>query len=1230
MVKLNLKSWLGGIVIAALVSSTAVAGQGSAESNIFTIDNRDASGLNGTVLEVDSSHEVIGPLSGATVTLSGEGTSTTGADGKFSFLGLDAGSYSVSVSKAGYYPVERVVVLGIGETRNEVFRLTAQALSPSVVDTSSPNGKHLIEGMPGNLTFEVTLAWNGSPGAVYFHLPSGSTEATVTDLGGGLAQARLTVPAPASINACSELTVEVVNGEGERTYANMGVRFYPIPGMIIPWYRDNITWTPSGLSLSYSDELSKKWELPLGGSDVSLEGFLGYNRELKYDLLGGVFSGSIGGFGGIGWDWEVAEVEILGEGKLGLNGTLNISLAGCVQLPRITPGWEASFKGKAGVGAPAVLIVDIIFPPASPVVHYLLTVPVVKDVVGALKLRLFVIFSGSLSGEYEDLQTGECFLGTSSLDASGTFGLEGQTVVELWGAEAGLYTGGTGTPEFEICPDLEFQGITFRAYVGVFASAWLFEYSQEVGAEVRFDTGGEARSMKAVLLSKAPGSGAWRPIGTGLERWGESNRLVGGPGRLRIFEAAPQTVGSVEEKVVENVTRLGCPSSVADESEAIILFSLYDPNKPWHAATDIGSLYSSGGGPWSLSRISDDDASEFAPAVAGVDQYNMLATWERVSGDISDANGPSDVAPHLEIVASWYNRNTQQWSTPAQLTSNDVVDRNPLPVVFGVNQGIMWVQNDANEMVGNPVHGDRLMFAEWSGADWGVPQTLWSAKKGVRGIAMVGDGTGEADAVFVVDEDGDVETKTDRELYWIYTQQGTWQTAVRLTNDGLEDALPVLVSPNGIPVLVWRSGSSLLYTALDNWNPREVYGEYTPANEASTLDGVTMPAGAAVAYTVQREDGVDIMASFYDNNLDQWSLPRQLTHDEHVESSLSLACDGTGLLIGYLKTQTERNDIDIEIDGDIHHLENVPQPARTDLYVLRHSLGYDLAVDPESVVVEPSNPAPGSSATITATIENRGDLKVQDAEVAVYDGDPNAGGIIIGETQIIPGILIAGGQQEISVSWEVPTAGGSHDIFIVVDPNLSVDDRNRSNNIASHKTVLPDFVVESCWSDELSNRTVSLTARIINEGVAATEAVEVSWRLMDQQGEEIGTVTTPVMAENGAYEATYTWDASERLYLGQPLQVFAVVDAPNTIYEYDESNNSHSSIVYLCSACPKGDLNLDYDIDFIDFAFLANHWKEDASSPNWSPACDISSPADGSVDWADLAVLTDQWLHVVP
>jgi hypothetical protein len=1114
----------------------------------------------GLVVEADASGRGRGPLPGATVTLVGEGGATTNGQGEFLFKELTPGVYSATVSKSGYYSVTRSVSVRAGETKHDVFYLAAQSggsQAPGGFDFASPNGKHFIEGMPGSLSFGVTVAWNGSPGSVRYFVGGNLHNATITDLGGGLARATLTLPVPSSISACSELTIQVTNGEGYVSLLNTGVYFDPLPDVVSAWYGSSINWMGTGASLTYSQEGSMKiWEAKIPTGDFSSSASVGYTKELEFDALAGTLRASLGGFGKFDAELDLPEVELLGEGRLDLTGGFTVAFGG-LETSTVSPFWELSFSGKAGVGAPAVLIIDILFPPAAPVVHGLLKVPVVKDVLKALKLRLYLIGGGSLSGEYAGGQTGDCFLGTTSLSGSLTVGLEGQVVLELWGAEAGVYAGGTGTPEFQICPEFEFKGVTIRAYVGVFASAWLFEFSQEVGAEIHLAPSAEAQALRAVGLSPQESGTVWRPIGSSHLQWGETNRVADGDPDRRLDSHPLDATGvPLEEAVVENVTGLASPSIRTGASDTLVLFSLHDPEKPWYAATDIATVRRTGAGPWSLERIADDLDAEFSPTIAQARVDKDLATWTRVSGDVSGATEPQGIPPHLEIVAAWFDHSTGLWSTPEQLTSNEVVDRDPLAVVFGETRGILWIQNEADGAIGDAQRGDHLMFAEWTGSEWAPAQTLWSGPNGILHFSFVADGEGDAHVVFSVDQDGDLETRSDRELYALSRADGLWQAALRLTEDGVEDALPALVAPSGAPMCVWSCDGTLLYSLVSQLSPAEVYSEYTLANEAPTLDAVTLPGGAAVAYAVQGPSGVDIVAAFYDVNLDKWSLPRQLTSDEHAETALSLDWDGTSLAIAYLKTQTLRTDMDVEIDGEIHHLENVPHPGRTDLCMLRYALANDLAIRSDSLSVDPPNPASGFQATVRATIENRGDVPVQDVQVAFYDGDPGNGGVMIGNTITISEVLIAGGTKDVVVAWDVPSAGMPREVFVVVDPALALDDSNRANNTMSKWTVLPDLVIESSWSTEVSGNVVSLTARVVNEGAVPTGAFAVSWRLGAPDGREVGSTPIESLDVGGAYEATCQWKTDDRKHPREFMPVYAIADPANLIGESQETNNS--------------------------------------------------------------------------
>ena len=1136
---------------------------------VIVEDYSGKAGLTGTVIALDTRGTAKGPLVGATVELTGPAavaTATTDGLGRFSFAGLDPGTWTVTVGKTGYYSSSKAVSLATGETKDELFRLTQESKEPSTFDlTTLPLGKHFVEGMPGALSFSVLVAWNGAPGAVRFNVAGTWYSAAILGRGADQAEARLTVPMPTTVSKPHELTVEVVNGDGKKTIVNTGVFFYPVPEIVSTWYPgfrfEGPTWNfryDMGWTL---------WNIAVGARcSTSCEA--GLQGKVNFNPLAGVFEGSIGGFGAFGLEMDVDKVMVFGENRLAVAGNLQIALAG-LNPPKITPSWTLSLSGERGVEVPMVVAIDILFPPAAPATSALLKTPILGDALKALRLRASLTAEGQLLGEYEGGQFGDCFLGTTRLSGSVTLGVEGQVVIRIrrWWvkASAGVYAGVSGTPEFEFCPDVRFEAVTLRGYVGAFASIWGWQRNVEVGMSLRWESSGATKGLSIASVPDVPPI-VWEPIGDKCLRWGPTNLLVEprrSGGSLHSLSAPDES--SHETKLVENVVSVANPAIVSRPSEKLILFCLQDPDKPWWAASDIGTVRQTAGQPWSLDRIADDQAAEFNPSLGAADSGDILAVWERVEGDTSDANDPGQIAPHMEIVTAWLDPTTGIWSTPQQLTSNALMDRQPMPIALGAARGVLWIANEGDAATGEIRPADRLMFAPWSPwvpGGWTGTTALWSPQKPILGYAFVADNLDEGHVVLAVDEDGDPNTTVDCELYLLSTVNGLWQTATQLTSDFVADTMPTLVTPNGGPMCVWNADGTLFYSPLDDWNPKPVYREYTLANEAPSLDGVTMPGGAAIAYTVQGPNGVDIVASFYDAGFDCWSLPRQLTTDEHAESALSLTWDGDELVIAYLKTQTLRHPMNVEIDGQMHHLENIPQPGRTDLYVLRHGLGYDAAVVPHSLALDPANPVPGKTATIVATIENGGDLPLQEVAATFYDGDPAHGGVAIGKPQVIPGTLIAGGKQDVAVAWNVPPDKNPHQIFVVVDPGLVGEDRDRSNDMLSVRAVLPNLAVETCWTTEVSGTSMALTARVVNTGTVPAGPCQVSWRTGAADGTQVGTSMIPVLIASGAYEASFIWDTTGRLQPGQTVEVFAVVDATGSVPESDESDNVSNLAVF--------------------------------------------------------------------
>jgi uncharacterized repeat protein (TIGR01451 family) len=1110
-------------------------------------------GLMVVVKQLSAEGKALGPLVGATVLMSGALLGTTDAQGQLRNTNLTAGTYTVTVTNAGFYPVSHTVVVTTDQMTVSSYQMLEQSGPgpPSEFDFTSPQGNYFIPAMPGNMTFSVIVAWNGTPGTATFNVNGSAIPATLSDLGNGTWLATVTNAALATIGAANELTVNLVNGEGLSRAFNLGAYFEPLPGLVTSWYTwlgNVLYWVNASTNLgtlkikySYMTNFTI-YSNSLPSDSLTVSSAVGLGFDLAFAPIVGTFNGSLGGTGTGNLTVNLpgtGGIEVFAEGSAGVKGTLKIAFAGLAP-PKFTPGWEASLEVKNGLKAPVVSVVPVVLPAAAPAITFLQKVWLIKSVINSLKLGLTITEGGSVSGVYNN-GFGNCFLWTTGLNGSVTAGVELEAGAKLGSLKAKVYGGGNGTLDFNLCPELGVNTITFQAYVGVSASAYIFSYDKKFTATLVF--GGNAPQMRLLGAYGYPvkSMSDWEPIGARLERWGTPNRLAEPTGRRDALAA----VGSTESLVVSNVLDLADPSVFADPSETDILFTLYDPTKPWYASTDIGALRSTNGGAWSLTKVTDDLMADFNPKVTGINSDLLLAAWERIDGDVSGTTNPVQVATDLEVVAAWFDRSTGTWSAPVQLTTNDVLDRDPLPVAFGSTQGILWVENQAGALIGDATNSDSLLYSQWTGTGWSQPQTLWSGTNGIPSFSFVADGSGQGHVVLAAENDALQES----ELYSLATVGGTWQSAIGLTNDAIENPQPTLVAPNGIPLCVWNQDGALVYTQLNPWNPRAVFSQITPANDATTLAGVTFPGGAAIGYAGQTLDEVDLYASFYNAAQDNWSLPSQLTQDQDGKSSVALAYDGTNLVAAFEDTAMVVTNLDFEVNGQTETLTNVSVPGQTDLYVLTHPPASDAGVVAGSLTVDPPNPAPGSNATISVVVENFGDLALQNVPVAFFDNGTQIG------TQFIMS-LIGGTTQEVDMAWVVPFATNSHTIEVIVDPNQTLPDRDRSNNSATLLTVLPDLAIQSVSSSEEGAFSMLLVAQVVNQGVIPAGPSVLSWNLDSADGQQIGTNSVGPLAPGQSVPVTFLWDTAGQYFSSAYVQVFAVADSLNQVVEFDETNNS--------------------------------------------------------------------------
>lgn len=82
---------------------------------------------------------------------------------------------------------------------------------------------------------------------------------------------------------------------------------------------------------------------------------------------------------------------------------------------------------------------------------------------------------------------------------------------------------------------------------------------------------------------------------------------------------------------------------------------------------------------------------------------------------------------------------------------------------------------------------------------------------------------------------------------------------------------------------------------------------------------------------------------------------------------------------------------------------------------------------------------------LNAEIQNTGESPTNDVLVEFYNGNPASGGILIGTDTINQ--ISAGGSQTATIEWNPPS--GTYFIYVIVDPEDTIDEFNEGNNQAN-------------------------------------------------------------------------------------------------------------------------------------------------------------------------------------
>jgi hypothetical protein len=1093
------------------------------------------------------------PIADATVTAQGGNSATTDSKGFYQFTLGTGDSYTISVSKTGYYTRTGTFSLAGVQYKRLNAMLKKAGAQPAITNVSSQYGRIFLEGLTVNNRYTVSVDWNGAePGVVKFAVNGVVSEVAAT--GGEVTQSfNMGSAFKAGFGAqTNNLQIVAVTKEGVRSAVE---KLHPIVVPLPAWatslgafgqiqaengivtYKLNKAWPAEAIEIQINEKtlgfLWKAWSLfPLvGGRNFGIPGTQAYlDVEAKTDGSGTVEVGGKTGF-------QAAGQEI--GSKLGGKGTVQYE-----------PGKGLEWKG-------ASLIVGI----DGTIKKEVGPVTLIPALEGAVNLgygvgRTIQWFNSMAkiegtvkAGANLDLQIvgSDGTIGFKAAEGDMSNGVGVGMAADLAKLKVNVTGGGTNKASWQFPANPGYlKRVEAELSAKIAMDLWLF--TKEFSATHTFVHPAEAGAQSlAALPAEPPG---FQPVSRDFLNAGPYNLFVPGISVLRSplnIEGTVRTVQATlgaETPVVVGVYPQSEPAIAAAGGKAALAYVYFDPAKTTLQATDIYFSFDNGAGFPQPAAIRSDTRAEFSPALAFDGEGKVVAVWERVKEANFTGTEIEQMAAQMEIVYAAYNPATAQWTEPVALTDNTWLDHSPM-LKQTPDGGLLlvWQSNPGNLLIGDAVTPTTVHYALWNGSGFGAPGTLPGTFENCLTFSLAYRGSG-ALLAYTRDMDGDLATTADEEIFYNLFDGSAWGGAVRVTDDAVADVNPqVMYRADGAPEMVWRRDAALV--RLTDWAAGS-YETIRPGSDSATFADfrATIDPDSRLVLYWQGIDpqGIDIFYSVYDVQNASWSGDLRLTRDPDMER------DFQGLF---------------SADGIFHLVYNKQNLATgaVALYQLNYALAADAALFAEGLSVAPANPASGMETVLTARVENSGDVALRNLSVAFYLGDPDGGGVLIGTAAAEPALVKAGGSGTASIAWTVPDQPTLYRIYARVVPETAVTEGTLLNNTAFFDAIKTDIEALQCKVEAQGDGTVDITAVIKNSGNIPTGEIEILYRADDR---ELGVLRLPGILPGKRAEVTHNvWIDTE---FTRWQMVFEVeVDPNGTIPELDEKNNS-ASVLYLPEA----------------------------------------------------------------
>jgi hypothetical protein len=1074
------------------------------------------------------------PIAGASVQI-GSNLATSGNDGSYSIIGLSAGNYPVTVSATGYITFSSTLTVPASAQLSQPFTLSPAGSSgsppivTSITTPYSPNGEALyfLDGVTFPVTFTATVNWgNHSAGTVQFITPK-SGNYPVSANGGNTASQQIDVGS--AFGPGGKLQVQAISSDGSQSVSAVA-NFVVMSALPIQNLSAFSVMSEGGQfkyqsqtassiqflsdSLSGDDGLEIDQSIPMfGGNPIKL----GFSPTLNATITGNHL--------------DLLQVEV-SNANANDNNDPGLDLAGLnfdMSNPKIDifANYNATLQqwqwgGSLGING------DV---RASATTY--LPVPIPVPVFASVDFDL--PFDATLALNNLEPVT---WNGTINLDptVTGTLGAGVDDVAALTGWIQGQVP---LTFQYPQTPHLVSYEVQLSAGVTVYVNLWIINASASDQLFTwEWPNANPSPQILSPLLVNKPA--LMRPYPRNyLNKFSyaafNGKSSTGFSPAIRPMGLPSGSPNPLLYALQTDIFPFSEPSISANGTNCYAVW-LYD--NPSRTANNQTMLVSSefNGTSWStFSPVADDGTADFHPQLRTFADGSAVVAWENGGTVLSTNAALTDIMTNLEIATAFYDPVAGAWQPMQQLTTNNYLDQSPR--IAGPSESnlmLVWVANTKNDSEGSSANPNQLWFATRNGSTWSTPQTFASVPYPLLKYDMTYDGT-NAYVMMSLDADNTLTNVNAHELFEMAYQNGSWGGLTQLTTNQVPNDHPQMaIDPYGNIVLVWLQGNTLSSVVNFNFANQQIVGTNQYSSNLGDFKLANSSDGRlAIVWAVPSPQyPSELYAMFYDPIFEVWGNPKQLTDDPETEMETAATFYGTNQLMALY----DRVDIAIGDTNQIIQYGTVITNA--DLYVLQYQLTNNLVLVANSLTVSPANPAPGDTVTLSVMAENLGDSGVSNVLVAFYQGDPNNGGLEIGQTNLAV-LLAPGATNVVSIPWTVPATTNPLPVYAVIDPYQQYPESDLQNEEVNNTFVEPELVVQSVTWGQIASNLLSITATVINKGTIASQPAAVSFLLNSLTGTNLFSTNIVSLAPGQSIDVNFIWNVPS---LGNGLSLFAVVN----------------------------------------------------------------------------------------